>query len=237
MAREDASSGKRNAILDAATTLVYTRGYEQMTIQDVLDALRISKGAFYYYFDSKPALLDALVARAQEDVLELLGPIAEDAHLSSLEKLQRFFPALARWKTDRKDFMLELVRVLYSDDNAIFRQKARARAIATVTPLLTAIIRQGIEEGVVSAEYPEEAGEMIVCLVLDLSDTLAGQLLTSAHPNDLAAGFARTVAAYTGALERMLAAPAGSLPIIDADALREWVSSSSENERSEAPST
>ena len=48
---------KRNQILDVTQRLVYTKGYEQMAIQDILDELLISKGAFYHYFDSKPALL------------------------------------------------------------------------------------------------------------------------------------------------------------------------------------
>jgi len=40
---------------------VYTTGFEQMSVQDILDELKISKGAFYHYFDSKLALLDGLV--------------------------------------------------------------------------------------------------------------------------------------------------------------------------------
>jgi AcrR family transcriptional regulator len=234
MAREEAYAGKRTAILDAAQRLIYTKGYEQMTIQDVLDTLRISKGAFYYYFDSKPALLDALLARAQDEVLAVLRPIAQDAHLGALDKLQRFFPTLGRWKTDRKDFLLELARVLYSDDNAIFRQKARAQAITSVTPLLTEIIRQGIQEGVVTVTYPDEVGELLVGLALDLSDTIAGLLLNTARPGDLAVRFERTVAVYTGALQRVLGAPAGALPIIDADALQEWVITPDNSEQGDA---
>jgi AcrR family transcriptional regulator len=234
MAREEAYAGKRSAILDAAQRLIYSKGYEQMTIQDVLDALRISKGAFYYYFDSKPALLDALLARAQDEVLAVLRPIAQDAHLGALDKMQRFFPTLGRWKTDRKDFLLELARVLYSDDNAIFRQKARARAITSVTPLLTEIIRQGIQEGVVTVAYPGEVGELLVCLVLDLSDAIACLLLDSARPGDLAVRFEHTVAVYTSALERVLGAPAGALPLIDADALREWVITPDNTEQGDA---
>ncbi len=48
---------KRDAFLDAAERLIRTKGYEQMTVQDVLDELGASKGAFYHYFDSKEALL------------------------------------------------------------------------------------------------------------------------------------------------------------------------------------
>ena len=66
--KEQAYAEKRNEILDVAQRLVYTKGYEQMTIQDILDDLQISKGAFYHYFDSKQALLEALIERMlQED--------------------------------------------------------------------------------------------------------------------------------------------------------------------------
>ena len=61
--KEEVYAEKRNAILDVAQRLIYTKGYEQMTIQDMLDDLQISKGAFYHYFDSKQAVLEALVER------------------------------------------------------------------------------------------------------------------------------------------------------------------------------
>src|SRR5216683_6746756 len=141
--KEEAYAVRRNEILDVAQKLVYTRGYEQMTIQDILDDLQISKGAFYHYFDSKPALLEALIERMREEAEQLLTPIAHDPHLSALEKLQRFYPTLARWKTARKTFFLALLRILYGDNNAIFRQKIRATAIKQATPLLTEIIHQG----------------------------------------------------------------------------------------------
>jgi AcrR family transcriptional regulator len=89
--REDMHTVKRNAILEVAQRLVVTRDYERMTIQDLLDEPLVSKGGVYYYFDSKPALLEALVERAQEQVQELLRPIAWDLDLPAREKFQRFF--------------------------------------------------------------------------------------------------------------------------------------------------
>src|SRR2546429_5465696 len=109
--KEQAYALRRNAILDVAQRLVETRGYEQMTIQDMLDELQISKGAFYHYFDSKQALLEALIERMLEEVEQLLIPIVQDSHMPAIEKLQRFFPMLARWKTARKTFFLALFRV------------------------------------------------------------------------------------------------------------------------------
>src|SRR5579883_1331842 len=114
---------RRNEILDVAQRLVTTKGYEQMTIQDILDALQISKGAFYHHFDSKQALLEALVERMGEEALKILQPIVHDPQLPALDKFQRYLDTLNRWKVGRKDFFIALLRVWYADDNAIVRQK------------------------------------------------------------------------------------------------------------------
>lgn len=50
LVKEEEYNAKRNEILDIALSLVYSKGYEQMTIQDILDGLHISRGAFYHYF-------------------------------------------------------------------------------------------------------------------------------------------------------------------------------------------
>src|SRR5438128_3469885 len=93
---------RRNAILDVAQLLVYTKGYEQMTIQDILDDLQISKGAFYHYFDSKQALLEALIERLLEEIVQHILPIVHDPHLPALEKLQRYFAMVVRYRTAQK---------------------------------------------------------------------------------------------------------------------------------------
>ena len=59
MVNEAAHAARRNAILDTTQRVVETKGYEQMAIADILGELNISSGAFYHYFDSKPALLEA----------------------------------------------------------------------------------------------------------------------------------------------------------------------------------
>jgi AcrR family transcriptional regulator len=220
---------KRNEILAVAQRLVYTKGYEQMTIQDMLDDLQISKGAFYHYFGSKQELLEALIEGMLNEMEKLFIPIVHDAHLSSLEKFQSFFGTLARWKTAQKTFLLTLLRVWFADDNAIVRQKVRAMAIKHLTPLLTLIISQGIQEGVMTTSYPEQVGEVIMSLLQDLSETL-GKLLLSFEPSsDAWQHVNNTVNAYTDALERILGTSTGSLPLVDAEILKEWFDSPRNN--------
>jgi AcrR family transcriptional regulator len=226
---EQAYAVKRNEILGVAQRLVYTKGYEQMAIQDILNELQISKGAFYHYFDSKPALLEALVERMQQDALQLLSPIVHDPQLGALEKLQRFFDTAVRWKTARKAFMLELLRAWYADHNAIVRQKLLAVMSKGVMPLLGEIFRQGVKEGVLNIPFPDQVGAIYVSLIQGVGDAFAELLLAHEPRGDELQRAERLVAAYTHALERVLGAPPGSLVIMDAESLKEWFALPSDN--------
>src|SRR5579864_2815063 len=100
--KEEEYTAKRNEILDAAQRLVFNKGYERMSIQDILDDLRISKGAFYHYFDSKPALLEAFIERGQDDLDKVFHAIVDDPNLSARDKFQRFFATLDRLRTSQQ---------------------------------------------------------------------------------------------------------------------------------------
>ncbi len=222
---------RRNEILDVAQRLIYTKGYEQMTIQDILDDLQISKGACYHYFDSKQALLEAIIERMQQEVEQILLPIMHDSQLSALEKLHRFFATVNHWKTVRKDFFLALLHVWYQDNNVLVRQKLRTTGATWLAPWLSTIIRQGVEEGVLTTSYPDQVGEVVLTLVMGLGETL-GRLLLSFEPeHDDLLRINSTVAVYTDALERVLGAPKGSLHIVDAETLKVWFVSSGNNTR------
>ncbi len=230
--KEKEHTVKRNEILDVAQRLVYTKGYAQMSIQDILDDLQISKGAFYHYYDSKQALLAALSDRLIEQAEEIITPIVNDPHLSALEKFQRYFDTVARWKTAQKDFLLALLRVWYTDDNAVVRQKVTSIGLKRITPLLTKIIRQGIQEGVLTTTYPDRVCEVIFSMMLGMSDTLAEIILDQAANENALSRLESTIGVYTTALEQVLGAPIGSLRLIDAESLKEWIVPPPNNDRS-----
>lgn len=213
---------KRNQILDVTQRLIYTKGYEQMAIQDILGELQISKGAFYHYFDSKPALLEALIERIGQEALDLLNPIVQDPDLRALEKLQRFFDTAVQWKTERKTFMIELLHVWYADHNAIVRHKMLAMWSKHSLPLLSAIFHQGMREGVLNIPFPDQIGLVLLSLIQGIGDAFAELLLTREPQGDELQRAERLIAAYDDALERVLGAPAGSVHLMDATSLKAW---------------
>ena len=228
---------KRNQILDVTQRLIYTKGYEQMAIQDILGELQISKGAFYHYFDSKPTLLEALIERMGQEALQLLNPIVQDPHLPALEKLQRFFDTAVRWKTARKTFMLELLHIWYADHNAIVRQKVLAMWSKHSLPLLAAIFQQGIREGALNIPFPDQIGLVLLSFIQGIGDAFAELLLAHEPRGDELQRAERLIAAYDDALERVLGAPAGSLHLMDTESLKEWFGASNDDLAAEAIAT
>ena len=216
------SAVRRSEIIDAAQRLVYTKGYEQMTIQDILDELHISKGAFYHYFSSKQALLEALIERLAEEAEKVLRPILEDPQLPALEKLEAYFVTAGRWKTTQKAFLLALLKVWYNDDNAIVREKMLNVMVKRFAPMIARVIRQGIQEGVMTTAYPDAIAEAVIYLIKSLGDTFIEPLLRPQPEADDFRRIENAVAAYTDALERILGAPGRSLHLIDEATLQEW---------------
>ena len=98
--------------------------------------------------------------RLAEEAEQIMMPIVEDPELPVFEKFDRFFSTIASWKVAQKPFFMALLRTIYADENALFRQKSQARSIQQITPLFNKIIQQGLQEGVLSSPYPDQLGEV-----------------------------------------------------------------------------
>jgi AcrR family transcriptional regulator len=213
---------RRNEILDAAQRLLFRKGYEQMTIQDILDDTHISRGALYHYFDSKQALLEGLIERTVEEGMQLIRPVLTNPELNALQKLQIYFDSAMRWKTTQKAMLIPILRIWYSDDNVLLRQKELVASKKIMAPMLTDVLRQGITEGLLATPHPEQMVEVLISLILGLSDAL-GELILAGQAGTADLGRVEaTITAYTYSIERALGAAPSTLKLIDMDTMKQW---------------
>jgi len=213
---------RRTEILDVAQRLVQTKGYEQMGVQDILDELQISKGAFYHYFDSKLALLGAVIDRMQAAMRQPLVELVQDSRLSATDKLQNFFLTLFGWKTTEREFFLKLLQVWYSPENAVLREQLHDNAIRQLAPLLGEIIEEGISERALTIKSAEGMGRLALVVANDLSDRVAWWILADGSQREPVESIEQMIALDSAAVERMLGAPSGSVELFDLDLLRRW---------------
>jgi AcrR family transcriptional regulator len=202
---------KRNAILAVAQRYITTKGYEQMTTQDILEALQISRGAFYHYFESKQALLMALVERIGEQAEQLLLPIISDHKMPAQDKLLRVFAVLNQFKQANLDLIFAFMRIWYADENALFRQKLYLARVKRLAPLLSQILQQGVAEGVFTTPYPDQAARTILALLEDLGYTTVELLFAEEGEHPDLSRLIQMGEATADALERVLGISPGGL--------------------------
>lgn len=157
---------RKNEILDEAEKLFFAKGYEKTTINDVLSAVGISKGALYYYFDSKEAILDALVERRIAIGVTAAESIAADKSLTVLQRILYIILA----QQSEKDQPNQIVEVLHQKNNAQMHQKVMRELVLRVSPILSGVIEQGIQEGVFSTPYPRESVEILLTAAQTIFD-------------------------------------------------------------------
>jgi TetR/AcrR family transcriptional regulator, transcriptional repressor for nem operon len=213
---------RRTEILDVAQRLVQTKGYEQMGVQDILDELQISKGAFYHYFDSKLALLGAVIDRMQAAMRQPVVALVQDSRLSATDKLRGFFLTLFGWKTTQREVFLNLLQVWYSPGNAVLREQLHDNSIRQLAPLLGEIIEQGISERALTIASARGMGRLALVVATDLSDRVACWLLADGSQRQPVEDIERMIVLDSRAVERMLGAPTGSVELFDLNMLRRW---------------
>jgi hypothetical protein len=113
-----------------------------------------------------------------------------------------------------------MLPVWYAPDNLAFRLLVDRESAKRLAPLLSAIVRQGVDEGQFVTAYPDQAGAIIFAIIQALQDAMAQQLL--ATPNIKV--MVNTHGAYMEAIERYLGVPTGTLKRVDARAVKSWIS-------------
>jgi AcrR family transcriptional regulator len=213
---------RRDAFVDVGQRLIQTKGYEAFSIQDVIDEVGASKGAFYHYFGSKADLLEAIVERMADGVEGSWAEVMVRPGLSARERFEGIFATTAQYKNARKELALALLDAWLSDQNAILRDKLRQLVARRMTPVLEVILRQGAAEGEFTATDPEGTARVVVALILG-SQEQASQLFVARQANEI--GFdevERIFAAFSQALDRILGLPPGRLSLTDPPTLRLW---------------
>ncbi|MGN0162237.1 MAG: TetR/AcrR family transcriptional regulator [Candidatus Ornithomonoglobus sp.] len=162
---------KRNLILDAMQEIMTDNRSSGSTVSDVAKQAGIAKGGVYYYFNSKDEIIDAVIERAYSEVIEESKAMLDNKEMSTLQKLKRIFD-ISVFPEEGHNHS-ELLKLLNVQGNVVIHQRFAVIAAKSMTPILAEVIRQGIYEGILKCDYPEQYAQFILSmLVLSLDRIL-----------------------------------------------------------------
>jgi AcrR family transcriptional regulator len=212
---------RRAEILDRATSLFLQRGYDNVSLNDLIADAGVSKGAFYHWFPSKDALIAALAERAaREQFTAIEDAIADAAHRSgnALDRLNAVLRAGfdVKMRMGAPEHLAAMVSLL-RPENAHLYGRIVAVGEDLMRPLLTRVIADGLQEGVFKTFDAEGVADMIQGLAARVNPNVV-QIIDAADD----AARQRAIDTLTSrfklhglAVDRILGLPDGSVAVLD----------------------
>jgi len=164
---------RRAELLDRAMLLFLQRGYDNVSLNDLIADAAVSKGAFYHWFPSKDALIAALADRS---VREQLGAVEDALAGCDGDALDRVNTVLragfdVKVGTGTPQNLAAMVALLHPENAQLY---GRIVAIGEdlFRPLLTGLISDGVAEGIFDTFDPGGVADMIQGLAARINSVI-----------------------------------------------------------------
>lgn len=213
---------RKAQFLDCAQALFFSRGYEATTVNDIIAAAGLSKGAFYHYFDSKEALLDSLAERVIAQALAEAEPILTDTSLGALERLNAFLAQERQWKVEHAPELRQVFAAVFRPENLLLYHRLVTASGGVIGPVLTSLIEQGVRERVFDAPAPYLVTEVLLQLS-NARQALVSQAVAAVERGEIDAAVASLEARFAdeeAVIARMLGLQPGQVRLVEPGFLR-----------------
>ena len=149
-------------ILNAAEKLFAEKGYDKTSMQDMTRLAGVSKGAIYHHFQSKEAIIRAVLDRQNIAFKSTYTSWLKEAQQMGLNSKERLVHLMKRSVLNQDTFSQSAEEQMSQSPEAIvnailFNQKEG-------TPLLANMLREGIADGSIQTDYPDEFASAFLLL-------------------------------------------------------------------------
>lgn len=149
---------RKAELMDAALELFSTHGFEETAVSDIVKKVGVAQGTFYYYFESKEHVLNEIMDRMIDWMVQEISVLCEQKDMTAVEKLNRIFFLFM----DMGDGSGTLGQYMHSEKNELLHRKLMNKSITRIKPMIVEILRSGITSGEFNTIYPEEATDLMI---------------------------------------------------------------------------
>jgi AcrR family transcriptional regulator len=149
---------RKKEIMDTAGQFFLTKGYEETSVNMIVEHLNIAKGTFYYYFKSKEEVLGAILEDYLEQFAQQIRLLTLNKEMNAYEKLQFVLKNILSSNQEPKHLTAHVEDSKSGKLHAMMDEKFYEK----FKPIIISILRQGIEEGIFNISYPEELTEILL---------------------------------------------------------------------------
>lgn len=210
---------RREAIMKAAEKLFFEKGFAETSIQDILDALSISKGGFYHYFDSKNALLEEICRERSAQDIERIRAQLFSGKFTPEQKLDLLLGALHLFGREEARYVALVLKVSYVDGDVHFRDQMRSYMQENLRPMVDEVLREGMAGDSFFTRNPGQLGRILLMLGYDVNDEVCRILAANSENPECVIAIIDLLDAYRESVESLCGAKFGSISLFSLEHL------------------
>lgn len=155
-------------ILEVSQRLFLTKGYDNTTIQDIVDELGgLTRGAIYHHFKSKEEIMDALT----DKMFHEKNPFDTVKKQKDLNGLQKMKMAMSLNNSDKEKVNLSLQAIPILKNPRILAGIIESNR-QVLSPFWLELLTEGNKDGSIHTVYAKELSELIPLLDLWLTPSI-----------------------------------------------------------------
>lgn len=169
MARKNNPKQAIENIITISAKLFAEKGYDKTSMQDIVDAVGMSKGGIFYHFDSKEEIFNAVMEKQFEQIIETINQWFDEMHgLTAKEKLRGL---IKRNLMDEKIIKEASNMVSSAIESPQIILAFTQNNVKKLAPIIADVIQEGIEDRSISTAFPNECAEILLLLLNFWCDT------------------------------------------------------------------
>ena len=181
-------------LLKIAYDLFLSEGYENTSVDTIIERAGIAKGTYYYYFESKEAMLEEVCMMMIDGEKEKAMQIVD----ADIPIPQKIVGIISSFSPEREE--ATITDTLNKPENILMHDKVNKKIVEVVAPILTKVAEQGVKDGIFDCDNIYERVRMI----LIVSNTLFEDYMISE----------RDVIVFIDMVEKLLGAKPGTMDLI-----------------------
>ena len=145
----------RQQILRAALKRFADAGYAATSVQQIVDAAKVSKPALYYHFADKAGLFQALVHEAHDERYRLLQEAVEN-HTGIRAQLEAILVALFAYFRDNRDLMRISFATMFAAPGEVPEDVACTEKCERNFEFVHSLIKQALKNGELDSSFSSQ---------------------------------------------------------------------------------
>ncbi|WP_018526240.1 TetR/AcrR family transcriptional regulator [Alkalispirochaeta alkalica] len=207
------AQNRKEQIIACARDLFLSRGYENTTISQIIDAAGIAKGTFYHHFTAKTDLIEVLVLSFMEEMIHDFDQWHGRTDISATERLQAYFDINSTWKQKRVELVVLSVSALYREENSLLLRRIIETSVDTLAPYFDAAVLEGVRSGEFFLPDPRGFGRFLLVLMAGTSHSQGKIILESIQNPEKLTEYADQVRHLEYTVNLLLGLPPGRIDL------------------------